>query len=825
MTDINPATYIDLSFGQDKSYSKNLTKLNTEVLFTHVGLAEGPVYRINPNGPQDIRVENKFIDDLINEFDEPDPYVFQYISSTGSIEQPVLQPFGSEVTNSVRFSSPTVLKSGQTGGIATGVPQANLQFFPTSAQLNDTFIDTIIVKFSIDELYREVTDNSNSQDYQEQRLDLRILVHPFSETSNIDNYIAAVQKSFSAVITFPTILDIPITIPKTNLSTNGYRLSVLKASDDSSDSSISSEVSLLGFDEVAHDSFSYPRTASIGYALKATNFRNQIPDFTSMVKGSIVKVPSNLDQPILDNGEVDWRELEVSSPSTTGYKLQSDPDTILYEDNPIIFKGIWDGTFKLDWTQDAVWQIYDLLTDKLGISESEIDKFNFYSVSQLTHGVDPNTGRFFGVPAYADGTFRHKPRGQFTSILENQIGESSNTQINERRFISDIYISNQIDVFELISKLASSIRCVLSISGNKIQLIADAPGSIPEQMFNDADTTDISFSGVRRDERVTAVEVVFTNGAKNFSRDVVRVENPDAVNVQDRVITIELLNCSRRSQAARFAQYILASNRYIRRKVSFSTPTGCEHLYPGSIISLATQTATNILGYNGIIQEDSNNSNTRIKLQHIAFPRLSNNVFNANSAPLVLRHFSNRSSKSEVYLLSNTSYTLATTGNTYNSIDNFDYVEVQPIAKWNYDIKEFETFSTFDTLSMPKAKDLWALGEITPSDYYSSDAGKLYRIDSINLREEGTAEVTASEYVSNVYIDSETLINYDPLPIRTISNPFATPPPPLVGLSTQFVTTSGGNVIPNLYLNITGSTGLYSTQVAFVPLTSFVPLL
>jgi hypothetical protein len=34
MSDINPTTYIDLSFGQDKSYDKNLTKLNTEILFT-----------------------------------------------------------------------------------------------------------------------------------------------------------------------------------------------------------------------------------------------------------------------------------------------------------------------------------------------------------------------------------------------------------------------------------------------------------------------------------------------------------------------------------------------------------------------------------------------------------------------------------------------------------------------------------------------------------------------------------------------------------------------------------------------------------------------
>ena len=39
---------------------------STDILFVVAGIGEGPVYRINPNGPQDIEIQDGSIDDLIN---------------------------------------------------------------------------------------------------------------------------------------------------------------------------------------------------------------------------------------------------------------------------------------------------------------------------------------------------------------------------------------------------------------------------------------------------------------------------------------------------------------------------------------------------------------------------------------------------------------------------------------------------------------------------------------------------------------------------------------------------------------------------------------
>ena len=39
---------------------------STDIVFLTNGLGEGPLYRINPNGPQDIEIQDNTIDDLIN---------------------------------------------------------------------------------------------------------------------------------------------------------------------------------------------------------------------------------------------------------------------------------------------------------------------------------------------------------------------------------------------------------------------------------------------------------------------------------------------------------------------------------------------------------------------------------------------------------------------------------------------------------------------------------------------------------------------------------------------------------------------------------------
>ena len=80
-------------------------------------------------------------------------------------------------------------------------------------------------------------------------------------------------------------------------------------------------------------------------------------------------MPSNYCQPILENGEIDWREVEVSDALRTaqGYNGQSPTGggkgSVRNDKNPQIYVGSWDGTFTYSWTQNPVWIVYDLLTE------------------------------------------------------------------------------------------------------------------------------------------------------------------------------------------------------------------------------------------------------------------------------------------------------------------------------------------------------------------------------------------------------------------------------------------------------------------------------
>ena len=62
---------------------------STDILFVVVGLGEGPVYRINPNGPQDIQLTDSSIDDLINLDGDglENTQKFKTLSTTGTTVQ------------------------------------------------------------------------------------------------------------------------------------------------------------------------------------------------------------------------------------------------------------------------------------------------------------------------------------------------------------------------------------------------------------------------------------------------------------------------------------------------------------------------------------------------------------------------------------------------------------------------------------------------------------------------------------------------------------------------------------------------------------------
>ena len=110
-------------------------KFSTDIMFTTIAFGEGPVYRINSNGPQDIEIQDGNIDDLINLDGNggENTTLFKTLTNTGTLTQPALRVFGEEIATPQNFTSTVKLKKGNVGGI----PESKVELQDTSAQAWD----------------------------------------------------------------------------------------------------------------------------------------------------------------------------------------------------------------------------------------------------------------------------------------------------------------------------------------------------------------------------------------------------------------------------------------------------------------------------------------------------------------------------------------------------------------------------------------------------------------------------------------------------------------------------------------------------------------
>ena len=70
--------------------------------------------------------------------------------------------------------------------------------------------------------------------------------------------------------------------------TAGYRFTVEKTSNDDTSAGVSENIQLYSWSEIENSPQAYPRTAVVGYALKAVDeHQGGVPNFTSLVKGLI----------------------------------------------------------------------------------------------------------------------------------------------------------------------------------------------------------------------------------------------------------------------------------------------------------------------------------------------------------------------------------------------------------------------------------------------------------------------------------------------------------------------------------------------------------
>lgn len=228
------------------------------------------------------------------------------------------------------------------------------------------------------------------------------------------------------------------------------------------------------------------------------------------------------------------------------------------------YAGTWDGTFKIAWTNNPAWVLYDLLTSQrygLGdfVATGQVDKWGLYQIARYCD--EP-------VPDGLGGT--------------------------EPRFTCNAYLQTQAEAYRVIQDLASIFRGMVFWANGTIMATQDAPGDAV-YLFTTANVIDGAFqySGASLKARHT-VALVSWNDPEDFYRQKIEyVEDADAIARFGIVQTqVTAFGCTSRGQANRVGRWLLYSEASESETVSFATGIEGAVVYPGQLIKIADPART-----------------------------------------------------------------------------------------------------------------------------------------------------------------------------------------------------------------------------------------
>lgn len=305
-------------------------------------------------------------------------------------------------------------------------------------------------------------------------------------------------------------------------ATTGWSIRVRRITANANSATIADTTRVESITEVIDAKLRYPMSALVGIRVDAQQFQS-IPTRAYLIKGRILKVPTNYD-PIART-----------------------------------YSGVWDGTFKLAWSNNPAWVFYDLvLSDRYGvghlISSAQVDKWALYQIAQWCDVL------------VSDGKGGTEPR-----------------------FTCNAYIQSQADAWKLLQDLVSVFRGIAYWAGGQVMTGADMP-SDPVYTFTQANVIEgrFTYSGSARKTRHTVALVSWNDPADQYRAKVAYVEDRDGIaRYGVRQVSLTAFGCTSEAQAQRAGQWALLTARLETETVSFSVGLDGVIPAPGKIIAVA----------------------------------------------------------------------------------------------------------------------------------------------------------------------------------------------------------------------------------------------
>ncbi|WP_259454889.1 host specificity protein J, partial [Moraxella catarrhalis] len=293
-----------------------------------------------------------------------------------------------------------------------------------------------------------------------------------------------------------------IDLPKAQ---QGWSVRVRRLTPNRDSEMVSDTMVVSAVTEIIDAKLRYPCTALLALKYDAQTFSN-IAKVAVHVRGMLIQVPTNYD-----------------------------PTARTYD-------GLWDGTFKLAYTNNPAWVFYDICTAKrYGLGDrlaGKVDKWSLYRLAQ-----------------YCD------------EMVDDGKGGK------EPRFTVNVYLQKADDAYRVLQNLASVFRALSFWDGISIVVDADTPKE-PVYVFSNANVIggEFSYTGTRARDRHTIVKCAYDDPDNNFETDYIYVQDEHAIAKYGiNQLELNLFGCTSKGQAQRAGIWALKSEQLETETVSFST--------------------------------------------------------------------------------------------------------------------------------------------------------------------------------------------------------------------------------------------------------------
>ncbi|MEE3700003.1 phage tail protein [Mannheimia haemolytica] len=321
-----------------------------------------------------------------------------------------------------------------------------------------------------------------------------------------------------------------------NLPPVPFNISVERVTKDSNSQRLQNGTIWSSYTEIIDTEFTYPNSAVAGISFDSEYFNN-IPTRNYLIKAKKVKVPSN------------------------------------YDPVKRTYTGFWDGTFKVAWTNNPAWEIYDLapiLSKMLGV-EISFDKWALYDVARYCDQLVP------------DGMGGMEPR-----------------------FTCNVWLTEVKTAYDLLNDFCSVFRAIPIWTGTEVSVIIDRPRD-PVWTYTNANVVggfERSYSA--RKSRHNAVQVTYSDKTNGYESAIEYVSDDEEIKKHGLNLSqITAFGCTSRGQAYRTGKWILETEKREKETITFTVGReGLMHL-PGDIIRVAdshyagTEIGGRVLAING----------------------------------------------------------------------------------------------------------------------------------------------------------------------------------------------------------------------------------